>query len=180
MLTISSRRRTSWMPCSHSSKMKVHTVYSCSQFVFHEGEGGDCCVYLNHRSPKPLPLHICILQVIKDWGGGIPWERGYANSDYSLIPCLWYETQPPRKGLATFSNILGPHLILIVQQVTCCCVAGAQLLISCCKRKLNFLQFQKINLNEDRVFCAKPPDPLRWRVGSGHKTASSDDKRILC
>ena len=168
------------MPCSHSSKMKVHTVYSCSQFVFHEGEGGGLlCVPKSQISQAPPPpyLHTASDQRL---GGGIPWERGYANSDYSLIPCLWYETQPPRKGLATFSNILGPHLILIVQQVTCCCVAGAQLLISCCKRKLNFLQFQKINLNEDRVFCAKPPDPLRWRVGSGHKTASSDDKRILC
>jgi len=46
--------------------------------------------------------------------------------------------QPPRKGLATFSNILGPHLILIVEQVMCLSVAGA----SCSSR----IEFSTISL----------------------------------
>jgi len=38
---------------------------------------------------------------------------------------LFPDLNPPQKGLAAFSNILEPHLILIVQQVTCFSVDSA-------------------------------------------------------
>lgn len=80
-------------PVRISRKWRYPKYISCSQFVFHEGKGGggQLCVLESQPSQAPPPpyLHTASDQRLE---GGIALERGYANSDYSLIPCLWFET----------------------------------------------------------------------------------------